>query len=160
MPWIKAEAVVEAAAAASNAREALAGCVRALVAFHTSDLDRFRQMYLSIQVDPKPHKLLSGQTLQDDVHPATARMYGALEQALCRDPAFRKDLDARQVAFTVHSATLGVISMVALGQAVGDPIRHHAEDLSATLITLLDSGMLPPINDQEIHAGEGRRHGG
>ncbi|MCH8503712.1 MAG: TetR/AcrR family transcriptional regulator, partial [Ectothiorhodospiraceae bacterium] len=121
VPWLKAEAdvVVEAAESAADGRQALAQAVRALVEFHTADLDRFRQMYLSIQVDPRPHKLLSEQTLRDDVHPATARMYGALEQALLRDSAFRGGFDARQVAFTVHSSALGLISMVALGKAVG-----------------------------------------
>ncbi|MGR3363987.1 MAG: hypothetical protein ACU0CY_07375, partial [Maritimibacter harenae] len=56
----------------------------------------------------------------------TDRLYGALAERLTGPRA-------RAEATAIHAAVLGVVMMVALGEAVEDPLKHDAE----TLVTAL-----------------------
>jgi AcrR family transcriptional regulator len=139
-PWIEAEAdeVIKAVGAAGGAREAIDRAVRALVAFHLDDLDRFRLHYLAIQLDAKPQLLFRKETLQKHVHPVTGRMYAAIEHAIEMDDNWPGEkMNPRQVAVAVHTAALGLVLMVGLGKAVDDPLAHATEDLVETLARLL-----------------------
>lgn len=145
LPWIQDEAaaVIEAVRDSGNAREAVAATVRALVDFHQTDLDRFRQIYMGAQLDPKPYELMPQAHLLDEIHPVTSEMYGALEHALTADATFHPALPPRQAAMMVHSATLGLLMMVGLARAIDDPLAHGTDGLVATLTTLLQEGAVP-----------------
>ena len=137
----EAEVAIGALAGKPDAREAVAGFVRALVAFHVADLTRFRLIYLAPQLSRRPEQLLSGEALDRHVHPVTGRMYGALEAVLARDPAFRADLTPRRAAAAVHVAALGLLTMVSLSEAIADPLAHGTDDLVDTLVALLTGGV-------------------
>ncbi|MEQ9639204.1 MAG: helix-turn-helix domain-containing protein [Alphaproteobacteria bacterium] len=143
VPLLRAEADALAAAVegATGAADAVARAVRAVAAFHLADLGRFRLMYLSVQVDRRPDLLLTTDTLQAHVHPTTARLYGALAEALDAGGDLRADIPPRRAAATVHMATLGLLTMVALGDAIDDPLAHGIDDLTETLIALLATGV-------------------
>jgi hypothetical protein len=78
--------------------------------------------------------------LERDMHPTTARLYAALERAFEGDPGFRHDLAPRRAAVIVHTAALGLVMLVALGEAVHDPLAHRTDDLAATLTAMLCGG--------------------
>lgn len=143
LPWIQAEAerVVAAVEGAPDPRQGITRAVHALVDFHLEDLDRFRQMYLAVQLDPKPHLLMDGDTLRSHVHPTTGRMYAALARMLAGPPPLHPALAgegaARRAAVALHMAALGLILMVALGAAVDDPLAHGTDALVASLIALV-----------------------
>lgn len=138
--WLTAEAdaAVAALAGAGRGAEAIKAFVPAIAGFHFGSLDRFRMMYLV------PQTLRGGvQDTPDDavlarIHAATSRLYGALAERLEGDP-----LAARQEAVAVHSAVLGLLLMVGLADAAGDPLKHASDDLVAALVARLTGQSVP-----------------
>ena len=47
------------------------------------------------------------------------------------------DKEARQAAFVVHSAALGLVMMLALADSVGDPLAHPTDELVDALVAQL-----------------------
>ena len=142
VPWLEAEAdaVIDALAAPRGAGESIGRAVHGLVDFHTSDLDRFRQVYLGIQLDPKPEQLMPPEALRAHVYPVTSRLYGALESALEAEARLRCDLSPREGAVIVHTSALGLVMMVALASALKDPLKHATDELVGTLVAMLTNG--------------------
>lgn len=134
LPWLEEEATraEDALKAAGDTTTAIARFVRAIAAFHLSDLPRFRAMYLLPQTlsrsaeDPRNKEVLK------KVHTITDRLYGALAAHLGPDP-----VAARQEAFAVHSAVLGLVLMTGLAEGVRDPLKHGNDDLVDALIARL-----------------------
>jgi AcrR family transcriptional regulator len=140
VPWIEAEAdqVVQALAGVRGAGEAIARAVRSLVDFHLADLDRFRQVYLAVQLDSRPQLLIPKDALERHVHPTTARMYKALADVIANDAGWsRRKIEPRRAAMTIHMASLGLVLMLGVSAAIEDPLAHRTEDLVETLIALL-----------------------
>ena len=134
LPGLQAEAAAAIAAAgtAPTGKAAAAAVVRALIAFHREDLARFRLLYVA------PQSLLSNARafdFVDRVHPVSGAMYDAIEAAL-GDVA-----DARRTAVALHMAALGHVLLVALTDAVGDPLAHPPELLAERLARLLADGV-------------------
>lgn len=134
LPWLESEteAAEHALAGASTRADAVAAFVRAIAAFHLSDLDRFRMMYLALQTTGSRWHGRPNDTLASQVHPVTDRLYGALEAKLGdgRD-------GARAEAAAIHAAVLGMVLMIALGDTLDDPLKHSNETLTNALITAL-----------------------
>jgi len=134
LPWLEEEATraEDALKAAEDTTTAIARFVRAIAAFHLSDLPRFRAMYLLPQTltrsaeDPRHKEVL------DKVHAIIDRLYSALAAHLGPDP-----VAARQEAFAVHSAVLGLVLMTGLAEGVRDPLKHGHDDLVDALIARL-----------------------
>lgn len=132
----EAEAVIVALEDAAGAADAVSRFVRGLVAHHRADLGGFRLIYCAAQLDARAARIMDGAAL-DAIHRETGRMYGALEQCLAADPLRRHGVDPRRAAVAVHMAAIGLLTMVALADAVGDPLAHSIEALVDTLVTLL-----------------------
>lgn len=138
LPFLRAEAEAgrAAIAGATSAPEAITVFVRAIAAFHLSDLDRFRMMYLV----PQTTTGRTGPKAQSDVlhqvHPVTDTLYADLAASLARDNTPNPDA-ARAEAFAIHTATLGLILMHALADRLGDPLKHPPEQAIAALIARL-----------------------
>lgn len=131
LPWLEEEAALaeNAVRNASDPAEAIVRFVRALSAFHLSDLTRFRAMY----VLPQTLARGVGDTLVlDRVHGITDRLYAALAVHLGSDPAA-----ARQQAFAVHSAVLGLALMAGLAEGLDDPLKHGQEAMVEALVARL-----------------------
>lgn len=136
--WLAAEADVAMAAVedTSTPSAAISAFVKAVAAFHLSDLDRFRMMYLAPQtLKAEMQNPLEGGVL-DRIHKTTDRMYGALANCLDIDP-----LQARQHATSIHSAVLGLILMFGLADSIKDPLKHSEEALIAALVTRLTASV-------------------
>lgn len=134
LPSLEAEAEVAIASVSSAVAraEAISEFVRAIAQFHFKDLDRFRMMYLLPQTIPP----ISGEPLNTEllakVHPITDRMYGELENKLGGEHEA-----ARQEAFAIHSAVLGLVLMFGLADSVKDPLKHTKSEMIDALIASL-----------------------
>lgn len=131
------ESAVEAVRDAQDGADAIRRFVRAIAGFHTTDLDRFRLMYLSPQGAGKLKPSRHTAAIAERIHPVSTAMYDALEQKLIGDPRFRSGLNPRRAAVIAHTSTLGLVLMAALADAIGDPLRHETESLVETLTALL-----------------------
>ncbi len=136
LPGLRGEAQVsiKAAAGASGPSQAVRAVVRAVIDFHLADLARFRLMYLSPQIGATAGAKRTAAELVAQVHPVTSEMYAAIAAALGDGPT------ARETAVALHMAALGHVLMVALTEAIGDPLRHAPELLADRLAGLLAAG--------------------
>jgi AcrR family transcriptional regulator len=138
LPLLRAEAdaAVTVLDGASSASDAIARFVRGLAAHHLADLGGFRLIYLATQLDSDASRIMNGAALEE-VHGETSRMYGALERSIAADPHRRVSADPRRAAVAVHMAVIGLLTMVALADAVGDPLAHRTDALTDALVSLL-----------------------
>lgn len=133
----EAEATMRAVAAAETGDDAIGRFVRSLIDFHLRDLGGFRLIYLAGQIDGGARALaVAGDTL-GEVHRTTAPMYAALEAKLARDPGYSSRGDSRQLAVACHMAGVGLLTMVALGQSLNDPLAHGTGPLIDAMVALL-----------------------
>lgn len=131
-PWLteETETAEAALAEAGDRNEAIARFVRAVADYHLADLDRFRTIYLMPQVQrTRGETAHVAAQLDERVHPVTDRLYDALAAALGGEAE-----PARREAVVLHSATLGLVMMFALADALRDPLKHTADVMIATLI--------------------------
>jgi len=128
----EAEVAADAARAASGRRAVGAAVVRALTDFHLGALQRFRLMYVAPQIGGQRDRFnrLAGQ-----VHPVTGAMYSEIAAALGGGPL------ARQQAVALHMAALGHVLLVALTDAVADPLFHAPQALAETLAGIVSRGV-------------------
>jgi AcrR family transcriptional regulator len=136
LPGLRAEAqaAIDAASEASCPAEAARAVVRAVIDFHLGDLPRFRLMYLSPQIGVTVAARQTAEELVKQVHPVTGEMYAVIAAALADRPG------ARETAVALHMAALGHVLMVALTDAIGDPLRHAPETLADRLADILAKG--------------------
>ena len=134
LPALEAEAnaVREAVRGATGPAEAAEAAIRAIAAFHLADLDRFRMMYLAPQLAASRGLSVKDSRIEQRIHATTAPLYDALGAALAGSPP--QDIH-RQRAMALHAAVLGVVTMVALGEAVDDPLKHSPEALVHALVS-------------------------
>lgn len=118
-----------------NPPEAARQVVLALIRFHLADLPRFRLIYLSPQIGRQTASRQTANAIVSQVHPVTAQMYSAFANALGDGP------QARETAVALHMAALGHVLMVALTEAIDDPLRHAPADLAERLATVLAAGV-------------------
>lgn len=149
----EADATTEATAGAETAGEAIERFVRALVGHHLRDLGGFRLLYLLPQFDPPLAMDVDRADALGPIHETTAAMYGALEAAIQADAAFRPGANRRRLAVAVHSAAIGLLTMLALAEASDDPLAHGTPDLIDALVALLAGA--PEAAQRK--SGKGRR---
>lgn len=137
----EAAAAIDAAVTASNPSEAAAAVVRAVTQYHLEDLARFRLIYLSPQIGVTPGACQTAGELVKQVHPITSEMYAAVAAAIGDGPT------ARETAVALHMAALGHALMVALTDAIGDPLRHVPERLADRLTELVATGAREQMED-------------
>jgi AcrR family transcriptional regulator len=139
----EADAMVDAVSAARSAADAVHRFVRASVAFHCSDLERFRLIYVRPQVVPGAKDSLAPAERAQRIYSATSRIYTALESKLQADPKFPTELDARTLAVAIHLASIGYATMAGELDAGKEqmklPIARYAEQLAAALGLALGS---------------------
>lgn len=131
LPDLKAEADTVIAACLHSAGETpLRVALTALVAHHISDLERFRMLYLAPQtgigVDFRTDPAVAAK-----IHRITDSMYAALASCIGDD-----DEAARRKAVSLHAAVIGILTMVSLGQSIGDPLKHRATELVESLLEM------------------------
>ncbi len=121
---LEADTVVDALKRIRSARRGIEVFVRTLVAFHMSDLGRFRLIYAVAQFDPQIWQVAELPRIADNVHETTGRMYAALERILEQAPDFADHAKARVTAAAAHTSAVGLLSMLSLAEAIHDPLAH------------------------------------
>lgn len=133
---LEANAVTAALRRVKTARKAIDAFLRALIAFHLSDLGRFRLIYVTAQYDAQIWQVADLPQVTDRIHVATSRMYGALESVLLHAPDFADPPNARRAAVATHMAAIGALTMLSLAKATHDPLAHTSDALLDTLASL------------------------
>ena len=129
--WIeiaqKVEAAVEQTDSGADAIEALQ---RAYFAHYQDTLQLFMFCHGTapsgdLRTDLGPGEL-------EQIRPINDLLYGGAEKRLRKDQRaglFPKKRNARRFVFTAHTAVVGLLNMMAIGAAAGDPLIHKDEDL-------------------------------
>lgn len=135
LPWFEDEVDCALGAISSNQekREVIQRFIHAIASFHLQDLERFRMMYLLPQLETAR---TATDLLKPDVelYTVTDQLYGGLAASLGDDTS-----EIRLKAFNLHAAVLGLITMIALTDAMHDPLKHSHADLIENLAQQLSA---------------------
>ena len=123
--------------ATASAEEAIRAYIGALAVFHTSDLDRFRLMYVTPQVGQRPGRNGQMLTTLGRIHPATNVMYDTLADKLLATGRYSRMVDARRAAAAMHTALLGLILRMAMAEALNEPLRLRNDALVDALVDVM-----------------------
>lgn len=139
LPLLREErdVVTTAMAETGSAAEAIEAFVRSLVRYHLSNLGRFRILYLWLQFEPAASLRPGDEHLLDPIHEATSSSYDMLEARIAADTSFLGNGNARKLAVAVDMAALGLITMIAMADAMNDPWRHSTGSMVDALVDLL-----------------------
>jgi AcrR family transcriptional regulator len=127
IPALTAEAACLSPPAKSKLNAATA--IRELAAFHLSDLDRFRLVYVSPQSGALRSNENSLEEVTQRVNQVTSALYDQLAECLRIDCPGLSEADARQDAMILHTSVLGLILMIAMAETIGDPLKHTSQAL-------------------------------
>lgn len=121
---LEANVGIQAVTGRRRADTAIRAFVEAVAAFHVSDLDRFRLMYVAPQIGHGSMRAGQLSTL-GQVHPATTRMHDALAEVLLASGRHGKRLAARRAAAAIHMAVLGTVMRIALSDSLSEPLGRN-----------------------------------
>lgn len=138
-PALEAESNAGKSAVSSKAtpEEAIRSYIGALAMFHTSDLDRYRLMYVTPQIGQRPGRNGQMLTTLGRIHPATTEMYDALADRLVAGGRYERLIDARRAAAAMHTAILGLVLRMAMADALNAPLRLREDALVDALVEVM-----------------------
>lgn len=138
-PALEAESAAGRAAIARTASpsQAIRAYISALAVFHTSDLDRFRLMYVTPQIGRRPRRNGQMLTTLGRIHPATTQMHDALAERLVAGQRYARLVDARRAAAAIHTALLGLVLRMAMADALNAPLRTRDDALVEALAEVM-----------------------
>ena len=138
-PALEAESTAgkNAVSSKSTAEEAIRAYIGGLAVFHTSDLDRFRLMYVTPQIGQRPGRNGQMLTTLGRIHPATTEMYDALADRLVAGGRYERVIDARRAAAAMHTAILGLVLRMAMADALNAPLRLREDALVDALVEVM-----------------------
>lgn len=138
-PALEAESAAGRSAIDSQATagDAIRAYISALAVFHSSDLERFRLMYVTPQIGQRPGRNGQMLTTLGRIHPATTEMYDALADKLVSGGRYERLVDARRAAAAIHTALLGLILRMAMADALNAPMRAREDALIDALVNVM-----------------------
>lgn len=138
-PALEAESAAGQGAITSGATpsQAIRAFVGALAVFHTSDLDRFRLMYVTPQIGQRPGRNGQMLTTLGRIHPSTTDMYDQLAVRLVEGGRYGRLVEARRAAAAIHTALLGLILRMAMADALNAPLRARNDALVEALVDVM-----------------------
>lgn len=138
-PALEAESAAGRAAirSSADASDAIRSYVTALAVFHTSDLDRFRLMYVTPQIGRRPRRNGQMLTTLGRIHPATTEMHDVLAERLVAGQRYARLVDARRAAAAIHTALLGLVLRIAMADALNAPLRTRDDALVEALAEVM-----------------------
>lgn len=117
--------------------EAIRAFIGSLAVFHTSDLDRFRLMYVTPQIGQRPRRNGQMLTTLGRIHPSTTEMYDKLAEKLVDGGRYDRLVDARRAAAAMHTALLGLILRMAMADALNAPLKLRDDALVEALVGVM-----------------------
>ena len=138
-PALEAEAAAGMAAVGNHATadDAIRSFISALALFHTSDLDRFRLMYVTPQVGQRTGRNGTMLTTLGRIHPATTEMYELLAQRMVDGGRYEDLTVSRRAAAAMHTALLGLVLRMAMSDALNPPRRAREDVLVDALVDVI-----------------------
>ncbi len=138
-PALEAEATAGKVALGANVApdDAIRRLVEALAAFHMSDLDRFRLMYVTPQIGHRPGRAGAMLTTLGRIHPATTEMNDLLAERLVEGGRYRRLIEARRAAVAIHTSLLGLLLRMAMADTLNAPLRHRDDALIEALLGVI-----------------------
>ncbi len=138
-PALEAESTAGQGSVSANATapQAIRAYISALAVFHTSDLDRFRLMYVTPQIGQRPGRNGQMLTTLGRIHPATNEMYDKLADRLVASGRYARVIDARRAAAAMHTALLGLVLRMAMADALNAPLRLREDALVEALVDVM-----------------------
>ena len=100
-------------------------------------LPQFRLLYLPQSLGVTEPNAPDQQEALAPVHRITSSVYSALEGKIASDADFLAQVAPRRVAVAVHMAGVGMITMFAAADALGDPMVHAPDDMVNAMIAVL-----------------------
>jgi AcrR family transcriptional regulator len=131
----EADALISTLAGSRDAPDAIERFVRTFASHYGTRLPQFRVLYMIHPLGIEPNAP-EQQAALEPVHRVTSSIYGALEASIARDGEFAKGANPRQLAVATHMAAIGLITMFALADALGDPLIHPLDDMVDAMVAL------------------------
>ena len=139
LPFMReeAEVLLPALAETSSAQQAIDALIRNFVGHYIVRLPQFRMLYL-----PQPLGVIEPnepdqQAALAPLHSVTSSVYSALQDKIAADRSYSADVSSRRAAVAVHMAAVGLVTMFAAADALGDPMVHAEGDMVDAMIAVL-----------------------
>ncbi|MDA8586833.1 TetR/AcrR family transcriptional regulator [Rhodobacteraceae bacterium] len=138
-PTLEAESNAGKVAIASQttAGDAIRAYISALAVFHSSDLERFRLMYVTPQIGQRSGRNGTMLTTLGRIHPSTTEMYDSLAEKMVEHGRYDRMIDARRAATAIHTALLGLILRMAMSDTLNSPLRSRDDALVDALVNVM-----------------------
>lgn len=133
----EAEALLPVVAPAPTAAQSIDVFVRAFVGHYLPRLPQFRLLYLSAPIEVTEPNAADQQAALAPIHRVTSSVYSALEGKIAADADFVTGVSPRRIAVAVHMAAVGLVTMFAAADALGDPMVHAPDDMVDAMIAML-----------------------
>lgn len=133
----EAEALLPAVAPATGAAQSIDLFVRAFVRHYLPRLPQFRLLYSSSPIEVSEPNAADQQSALAPIHRVTSSVYSALEGKIAADADFVTGVSPRRVAVAVHMAAVGLVTMFAAADALGDPMVHAPDDMVEAMVAVL-----------------------
>jgi AcrR family transcriptional regulator len=132
----EADALIGAMAGSRDGADAIERFIRAFAAHYANRLPQFRVLYMIQPLGVEPNAP-EQQAALAPVHRVTSSIYAALESWIAGDPDYaRDDVSPRQLAVAAHMSAIGLVTMFALADALGDPLIHPLDKMVSAMIAL------------------------
>lgn len=137
------DALIAAVESERDAGNVLGTMMRAFYAHYVGRLDTFRLIYCQSQLSSATELGMDAGTIREEINPRTRRLFDALEERLAGATRSRaKRQAARRLAFTAWTSALGLLTMLSIADATGDPLAHPDAALLDTLARAFDGAAL------------------
>ncbi|MEQ1768625.1 MAG: TetR family transcriptional regulator [Devosia sp.] len=139
LPFMReeADALLPVLAEAGSAQGAINALVRTFVAHYENRLPQFRMLYLPERLGVSRPNSAAQQAALAPVHAITSLVYKALEDRITADASNYTKVSPRRAAVAVHMAAVGLVTMFAAADALGDPMVHSTDDMVDALVAVL-----------------------
>jgi AcrR family transcriptional regulator len=138
LPIIRQEAdvLIGAISGSRDASDAIERFLRAFGGHYATRLPQFRILYMVHPLGIEPNAP-DQQVALAPVHRVTSSIYAALETWIAGDPTYAADKSTpRQLAVAAHMSGVGLVTMFALADALGDPLVHSMDSMIEAMVAL------------------------
>jgi AcrR family transcriptional regulator len=138
----EADALIGALTGSRDGTDAIERFLRTFASHYATRLPQFRILYMIHPLGIEPNAP-EQQAALGPVHRVTSSIYAALETWIAGDPGFAADKSTpRQLAVAAHMSGIGLVTMLALADALGDPLVHSMDSMVEAMVALHRRG--PP----------------
>lgn len=132
----EANALISALAVSRDGGDAIERLIRAFAGHYATRLPQFRVLYMPQPLSTE-FNLPEQQAALAPIHRVTSSIYASLESWIARDPEYAGDeVSARQLAVAAHMSAVGLMTMFAAADAIGDPMVHRLDQMVEAMVAL------------------------